>query len=391
MKLITTTAELADICTHLAKEPYVSVDTEFMRESTYFPKLCLIQMACPSEGWLIDPIAPELDLAPFFTLMTHEPTVKVFHSGRQDLEIIWLLGQVIPSPVFDTQIAAMVCGYGDQVSYEQLARDFAKAKIDKSHRYTDWSRRPLHQNQLTYALGDVTHLCKVYEGLLAKLEENNRSHWLKEEIGILTDPSTYDQKPENAWMRFAGRLNKPRELVVLRELAIWRDREARNRDVPRARILKDDTLLDVATSAPRTEEAMGELRSIPKGFERSKSGGDILECVQRALESDPAQWPTPLKGKHRAPAGSIAELLKVLLKAIAEQEGVAAKIIANSDMIEELARNDDADIAPLKGWRRELFGQYALALKRGELAITYHEERVQLITLKKNNDISSSI
>jgi ribonuclease D len=381
MKLITTTAELADICTRLAAEPYVSVDTEFMRESTYFSKLCLIQMACPTEGWLIDPLAPELDLAPFFTLMSDETTVKVFHSGRQDLEIIWQLGQVIPTPLFDTQVAAMVCGYGDQVSYEQLARDFAKAKIDKSHRFTDWARRPLHQNQLIYALNDVTHLCKVYEGLLAKLEENARSHWLHEEIQILIDPQTYDQKPENAWQRLAGRLNKSRELVVLRELAIWRDVEARSRDVPRARILKDDTLLDVAVCAPRTIESLGELRSIPKGFERSKSGTDILECVVRALESDPATWPTPLKGKHRAPAGSIVELLKVLLKAIAEQEGVAAKIIANSDMLDDIARDDHADIPPLKGWRRELFGEPALALKRGELAITYVNGRVQLVPL----------
>ena len=381
MHLICTTAELDTLCHMLLSEQYITIDTEFMRESTYFSKLCLIQVGRHQtgqepEGWLIDPLADGINLASFFALMTHQETLKVFHSGRQDLEIIWQLGNVIPQPLFDTQVAAMVCGYGDQVSYEQLARDFAKAKIDKSHRFTDWAQRPLSENQLTYALGDVTHLCHVYEGISHKLTSTDRAHWLEEEMAILSEPATYDIKSEDAWLKLSGKVHKAKELAILRELGTWRDREARTRDVPRGRVIKDEALVDIAMAAPRSVEALGKLRAIPTGFERSKTASDILACVEQALQIDPAQWPIPMRHKPKSQPSALVDLLKVLLKAISEQEGVASKIIATTDALEDLARDDHADIPALKGWRRTLFGDAALAIKRGELALTASQGRL---------------
>src|SRR3954469_4891613 len=254
MDLITSTEGLASACSRLARHPFVTVDTEFMRETTYYPKLCLIQMATPDDGLLVDPLAPGLDLKPFLDLMADERVIKVFHSARQDLEIVWNMGGIVPHPLFDTQVAAMVCGYGDSVSYEQLVNDLAKAKVDKSSRFTDWSRRPLTEAQLTYALSDVTHLVKVYEALMEQLQANGRLAWLGEEMGVLPSPETYRADPENAWRRLAGRLRKPREIAVLMEIAAWREREAQSRDVPRGRVLKDDALVDIAVSAPKDVE-----------------------------------------------------------------------------------------------------------------------------------------
>jgi ribonuclease D len=378
MDLITSTEALAAACTRLAAHPFVTVDTEFLRETTYYPKLCLIQMASADDAVLIDPLAPGIDLAPFLGLMADARVVKVFHSARQDLEIIWNMGGLVPAPLFDTQIAAMVCGYGDSVSYEQLVNDLAKARVDKSSRFTDWSRRPLSEAQLTYALSDVTHLVQVYESLLRELEGNGRLSWLDEEMAILTSPETYRADPDNAWRRLAGRLRKPKEVAVLMEVAAWREREAQSRDVPRGRILKDDALIDLATSAPRSVEALGRLRSIPNGFERSRTAADILEAVERGVARDPKTVPMPERSRRSGSSGAIVELLKVLLKAVAEQEGVAPKIIATVDDLEAIAEDDTADVPALHGWRRGFFGEKALALKAGQLGLSIERGRVVL-------------
>jgi ribonuclease D len=352
------------------------VDTEFMRETTYYPKLCLIQIATTDEGVLIDPLSPGLDLAPFLALMANEKVLKVFHSARQDLEIIWNMGELVPHPLFDSQVAAMVCGYGDSVSYEQLVNDLAKERVDKSSRFTDWSRRPLSEAQLTYALSDVTYLVKVYEALSARLAETGRREWLEEEMAVLTSPETYRADPQSAWRRLAGRMRKPREIAVLMEVAAWREREAQSRDVPRGRVLKDEAVIDVSLSAPRSVEALGRLRTIPTGFERSKPAAEILAAVERGLERDPKTVPMPERSRHRSNTGAVVEMLKVLLKAVAEAEGVAPKIIATVDDLEAIAEDDDADVAPLHGWRRRLFGERALGLKAGRLALAVERGRV---------------
>jgi ribonuclease D len=380
MDLITTTDALAKACARLSAQPFVTVDTEFLRETTYYPKLCLIQMAGPdpADAYLVDPLAEELSLEPFMALMADRNVVKVFHSARQDLEIVWNLGGIVPEPLFDSQVAAMVCGYGDSVSYEQLVNDLAKAKVDKSSRFTDWSRRPLTDAQLTYALSDVTYLVKVYEVLIAQLQGNGRLEWLAEEMRVLTSPETYQADPDNAWKRLSGRLRKSREVAVLMEVAAWREREAQGRDVPRGRILKDDALIDIATSAPRSVEALGRLRSIPNGFERSRTGGDILAAIERGLARDPSTVPAPERSRGRGNTGSTVDLLKVLLKAVAEQEGVAPKIIATVEELEAIAENDAADVPSLHGWRRTLFGDKALALKNGRLGLVLERGRVKL-------------
>lgn len=376
MNLITTTADLADACARLAEHPFVTVDTEFLRETTYYPKLCLIQLASPDEAVLIDPLAPDLDLAPFFGLMVNEAVVKVFHAARQDLEIVWMLGRVLPTPLFDTQVAAMVCGYGDSVGYEQLANDLAKARIDKSSRFTDWSRRPLNEAQLVYAEADVTHLRDIYLALKADLESTGRESWVAEEMAVLNSPATYEVKPENAWLRLKGRIRKPKELAALMELAAWREREAQHRDVPRQRVLKDDALMDVVQRAPRSVEALAELRSVPNGFERSRSGSEVLAAIERGLALDPKTLPRLERERGRGGNGAVLDLLKVLLKAVAEAERVAPKIIASSDDLEAIASDDDADVPALQGWRREVFGEKALALKSGTLGLRVIRGRV---------------
>lgn len=380
MSLITDTNTLKAACARLQQHSYVTVDTEFMRETTFYPKLCLIQIAAEDEDYLIDPLAPDLDLAPFFALMRHPSVVKVFHSGRQDLEILWNLDRCIPTPCFDTQVAAMVAGYGDSVSYEQLAHDLAKAKIDKSSRFTDWSQRPLSEAQLVYARSDVTHLRDVYKALAEKLTVSDRWTWLEDEMTILTSPSTYEMDPADAWKRLKGRIRKPRELAILMELAAWREREARSRDVPRSRVLKDDAIMDIATSAPRSVEALAKLRSIPNGFERSRSGTDIIAAVERALAIDPKTLPELDRNDRKPYNPAAVELLKVLLRMTCDSEGVAAKIIANVDDLEAIAADDDADVPALKGWRRDLFGEKAIALKNGHLALAFSKGRV--VTVK---------
>lgn len=383
MDLITNTDALRQICTRLAEQPFVTVDTEFMRETTYYPKLCLIQLAAPDgTGVLVDPLAPGIDLEPFIALMADERTVKVFHSARQDLEIIWLIGGILPHPFFDTQVAAMVCGYGDSVSYEQLVNDVAKAKIDKSSRFTDWSRRPLSEAQLTYALSDVTHLVKIYEVLVAELLRTDRGAWLDEEMAVLTSPETYRADPAQAWRRLSGRMRKPREIAVLMEVAAWRESEAQARNVPRGRVLKDEAVIDIASAAPRNAEALGRLRTIPAGFERSRTGADIVAAVERGLARDTSAVRMPERARRSGGNGAIVELLKVLLKAVCEAEGVAPKIIATVDDLEAIADDDAAEVAALQGWRRVLFGQKALALKQGRLALSVESGRIVVRALQ---------
>ncbi|CAH1676198.1 Ribonuclease D [Hyphomicrobiales bacterium] len=376
MHLITDTAELAAACERLAAHPFVTVDTEFLRETTYYPKLCLIQLASPDEAVLVDPLAPDLDLAPFFGLMVDESVVKVFHAARQDLEIVWLLGRVLPTPLFDTQVAAMVCGYGDSVGYEQLANDLAKARIDKSSRFTDWSRRPLTEAQLAYAVSDVTHLRQIYLALKADLDASGREAWVAEEMSVLTSPATYEVKPENAWQRLKGRVRKPRELPILMEVAAWREREAQTRDVPRQRVLKDDALMDIVQRGPRSVEALAELRSVPNGFERSRNGAEVLAAIERAAAIDPKTLPRLERERGRPTNGAVLDLLKVLLKAVADAERVAPKIIASSDDLEAIASDELADVPALQGWRRGVFGEKALALKNGSLSLRIQRGKV---------------
>ncbi|WP_449256226.1 ribonuclease D [Bosea sp. (in: a-proteobacteria)] len=376
MHLISDTAELAAACERLATHPFVTVDTEFLRETTYYPRLCLIQLASPDEAVLVDPLAQDIDLAPFFGLMTNEAVVKVFHAARQDLEIVWLLGRVLPTPLFDTQVAAMVCGYGDSVGYEQLANDLAKARIDKSSRFTDWSRRPLTEAQLTYAESDVTHLRQIYLALKEDLDASGREGWVAEEMAVLSSPATYEVKPENAWLRLKGRVRKPRELPLLMEIAAWREREAQSRDVPRQRVLKDDALMDIVQRGPRSVEALAELRSVPNGFERSRSGGEVLAAIERAAAIDPKTLPRLERERGRPTNGAVLDLLKVLLKAVADAERVAPKIIATSDDLEAIASDELSDVPALKGWRRKVFGEKALALKSGQLSLRIERGRV---------------
>ncbi len=376
MKMIDTTDALDKACARLAQHDFVTLDTEFMRETTFYSKLCLIQMASPEEDVLIDPLAAGLDLSSFFGLMRNEKVLKVLHAGRQDIEIFWHQDQCIPAPAFDTQIAAMVCGYGDSVSYEQLAHDLAKARIDKSSRFTDWSQRPLSDAQLHYARSDVTHLRDVYLALKTKLDESGRAHWLADEMRILTSPSTYDMKPEDAWQRLKGRIRKPRDLALLIELSTWRELEARERNVPRSRVLKDDAVIDIVTAAPRSVEALGKLRSIPSGFERSRVGTDILAAVEAGIARDPKTLPSLERAERRNTNSATVELLKVLLKMVAETEGVAPKVLANVDDLEAIAQDDAAEVPALNGWRMPVFGEKALALKHGRLALAIEQGKV---------------
>ncbi|MBN8973100.1 MAG: ribonuclease D [Xanthobacteraceae bacterium] len=376
MDLITTTADLAAVCDRLARHPFVTVDTEFLRETTYYPQLCVLQIASPEESAVIDALAEGLDLAPFFALMADEKVLKVFHAARQDIEIIWHLAGIVPAPVFDTQVAAMVLGYGDSIAYDQLVERITGHRPDKTHRFTDWSSRPLSEAQIHYAEGDVTHLRDVFVALDADLKKRGRSDWVSEEMEILTSPKTYDADPSRAWERLKNRVRKPKELAILMEVAAWREREAQTRNVPRSRVLKDDAIGDIATHAPTSIERLAGLRSLPKGFERSKWGTDILEAVQRGLARDLRELPKLDKPRHNGNGSATVELLKVLLRMTSERYAVASKVIATVDDLDQIAANDDADVGALKGWRRELFGEAALALKHGRLALAMEKGRV---------------
>lgn len=377
MELITTTAELAAVCARLAQHRVITVDTEFLRETTYYPLLCVVQMASADDAVVIDALAEGIDLKPFFDLMANESVLKVFHAARQDIEIVWHRAGIVPHPVFDTQVAAMVLGYGDSIAYDQLVERVTGHRPDKTHRFTDWSRRPLTQEQMAYALADVTHLRDVFAALDADLKKRGRSDWVSEEMEVLTSPSTYDVHPERAWERLKTRVRKPKELAVLMEVAAWRENEAQTRDVPRSRILKDDAIGDIATHAPTSLERLANLRSLPKGFERSKWGQDILDAVQRGIARDPAKLPKLEKPRGSSNgAAATVELLKVLLRMTSERHAVASKVIATVDDLEKIAADDNADVGALHGWRRELFGESALALKHGRLALAIEKGRV---------------
>lgn len=380
MNIITNTKDLTDACAKCAEHSFCTVDTEFLRESTFWPILCLIQMACPDDEWIIDVQAKDIDLSPFFELMENKNVVKVFHAARQDVEIIYKLAGIIPSPIFDSQVAAMVCGYGDSISYDQLVFKITGTSLDKSSRFTDWSKRPLSEKQLTYALADVTHLRDVYLSLNASLKEQDRSHWVAEEMEILTSPETYNMPPENAWKRLKMRARKPRELAVMQHVAQWREETARANDVPRGRVIRDDAIYDICSRQPTTMQKLSELRGLSRGFDKNRYGEGLLEAISRAKEIPDEELPKIPRPKQ-APEGCQAatEMLKVLLKVTVEKYGVAAKIIATVDDLEKIAADDGADVSALKGWRKELFGNLALDLKNGRIALGYKDKSVQII------------
>jgi ribonuclease D len=376
---ITTTSELAAVCSRMAAHPFVTVDTEFLRETTYYPLLCVAQMASAEEAVVIDTLAPGIDLSPFYALMANEKVMKVFHAARQDIEIVWHAAKLIPRPIFDTQVAAMVLGYGDSISYDQLVQRITGDTLDKSHRFTDWTRRPLSDAQLSYAMSDVTHLRDVYLALLEDLQRRGRADWVEDEMGILTSPDTYRMEPENAWQRLKTRVRKPKELAVLIEVAAWREREAQSRDVPRSRVLKDEVIADIAVQAPTTTEKLKHLRSLPKGFERSRWGEAIVAAVERGLARDMKALPLQPRTQQAVNGAAVVELLKVLLRMISERHHVAAKVIATVDDLERIAADDDAEVPALAGWRRELFGDKALALKHGKLALAIEKGKVAVV------------
>ncbi|WP_152009232.1 ribonuclease D [Hoeflea sp. EC-HK425] len=381
--MITTTEALAAFCARLAKHDFVTVDTEFLRETTYWPELCLIQMAGPEDEGIVDPLAKGIDLKPFFELMADASVIKVFHAARQDIEIVVKLGDLVPHPLFDTQVAAMVCGFGESISYDQLVSRITGAPIDKSSRFTDWSRRPLSDKQLDYALADVTHLRDVYLELVSRLEAAGRGDWVADEMAVLESRSTYEIEPEDAWKRLKMRVKKPVELCVLQHVAAWREREAKSRNVPRGRVIKDDALYEIAQQQPKDAEALSRLRTIPRGWERSQQGATLVEIVNEALETPKDAMPR-LPRQKQAPEGAQAsiELLRVLLKLTVEKENVAAKIIANSDDLEAIAVDGEAaDVPALQGWRRDLFGERALKLIRGELALRFANKKVEAVEL----------
>jgi ribonuclease D len=379
MQPITTTSELAAVCRRMACHSFVTVDTEFLRETTYYPLLCVAQMASPDEAVVVDALAPGIDLAPFYALMANETVMKVFHAARQDIEIVWHAAKLIPHPIFDTQVAAMVLGYGDSISYDQLVQRITGDALDKSHRFTDWTRRPLSDAQLVYAISDVTHLREVYLTLVEDLKRRGRVDWVQDEMRVLTSPDTYRMDPENAWQRLKIRVRKPKELAVLMEVAAWREREAQSRDVPRSRVLKDEAIADIAVQAPTTIERLRSLRSLPKGFERSRWGDAIVAAVARGLERDPGTLPLLSRTQPVPNGGATVELLKVLLRMVSERHHVAAKVIATVDDLERIAGDDEADVPALNGWRRELFGEKALALKHGKLALAIEKGRVATV------------
>lgn len=386
MKIITEQGALEAFCAEAAAHPYVAVDFEFLRERTYWAELCLIQMAFPGPeeeaAAIIDPIAGDLDLAPLFALMKNQAVVKVFHAGRQDIEILHHLGRAIPQPLFDTQVAASVLGYGDQAGYEALVRRIAKRKLDKSARVTDWSRRPLTDRQLAYALADVTHLRAIYEKLSHRLEETSRRDWVAEEMALLSDPDTYETDPEEAWRRVRARSDHPRFLAALRALAAWREREAQSRDVPRGRLMKDDALLEIASARPADRDELSRLRMVQREARKPETAEAILAVLAEAETAEPPEAPAPRAGRDLKPAQiGVLELLKVLLKARSETAGVAQRLIGSTADLEALAQGETEGLKPLLGWRAEVFGAEALRLTRGEIALSAGPRGVVVISL----------
>jgi ribonuclease D len=384
MEIITTTPALENLCAELAHDEFVAVDTEFMREQTFWPILCLIQIAGSRREAVIDPLSPDIDLSPFYALMADEKVVKAFHAARQDVEIIFVAAGTIPRPLFDTQVAAMVCGFGEQVSYEGLVRSLAKAKVDKSSRFTDWSRRPLSERQLAYALSDVTHLRTIYVKLKAELDRSGREPWLQEEMAVLTSPGTYRSDPKEAWRRIKFRTRSRRQLAVLAKVTEWREQEAQSRDVPRSRVLKDDVLVELAVQAPRSQDDLKNLRALPKGFSGSRFAEPIIEAVEAALATPEADWPLlgpSVDGRAEGTSATI-EVLRLALKIVCETEGIAPKLVANTADLEAIAAGARTDVALFQGWRNAVFGRTALALIRGDMAISLEHGRPVLTSAR---------
>ncbi len=379
MRLITKTADLEALRQELARQPFVAVDTEFMRETTYWPKLCLIQAAAPGVEAVIDPLAEGLNLKPFLELLADTNALKVFHAARQDLEIFLKLGGALPHPVFDTQIAAMACGYGDTVAYDALVQQVLKRRLDKSSRFTDWNRRPLSESQLAYALADVTHLRDLYPKMRTKLEQEDRLSWLDEEHAYLLDPDIYDTTPENAWNRLKLRKTTADYVLGLQIAAAWRERQAQQRDVPRGRIVKDEALYEIAEHRPKTPADFDRMRAVPRGFGNSRAAQDLIHALDRAF-GDPNR---PAYKYERPPPlpsglGPTVELLKVLLRYEAEAHNVAPRLIASASEVEAIAAGDKADVPALSGWRRKVFGEQALALKHGKIALKLKDGKVAI-------------
>ena len=388
MRIVETTADLEALAEELKAKTYIALDTEFMRDSTYWPKLCLLQIAAPGVAAIVDPLAEGLDLAPFFPLLKDPRIVKVLHAGRQDIEIFWYRGRVIPDPLFDTQIVAMVCGFGEAASYETLARKIAHAEVDKSARFTDWARRPLSKRQLEYALADVTHLCTIYEKLSAQLAKSNRESWVAEEIAALKSEELYALDPVHAWKRLKPRTANKRFLATLAAVAAWREREAQTRDTPRGRILKDEVLLEIAANPPDGPEALERIRSVPKGFAASRMGKSLLEAVEQGRDAPPpdvAELRERKRSRHE-PSAATVDLLKTLLRLRAEECGVAPRLIANADDIERLAAGDDEGVVALHGWRHEVFGKDAIALRKGALAIALEDGQAVVVELEEDGE-----
>ncbi len=382
MTLISDTADLAGFCARQKGADYVTIDTEFMRDRTYWPKLCLVQIAGPEETAAVDAQAAGLDLAPLFDLLLDPGVVKVFHAARQDIEIFYHMTGKIPAPVVDTQVAAMVCGFGDAVSYESLAAKLAGARIDKSSRFTDWSHRPLTEKQLQYALSDVTHLRPAYEKLKRRIDKSGRGEWVEEEMRVLTDPATYQLDPRQAWRRLKTRSENRRFLAVLREVAAWREEEAQTRDLPRNRVLKDESIIEIASHAPTTIDELARSRGMQRSFAEGRMGQAILAAVRRGLDLPEPEAPTP-EPRLDLPGGlaPVIDLLRVLLKTKCEAHDVAQKLVASADDLAAIAADDNADVPALAGWRRELFGEDALALKQGRLALTADRKRIRVVRI----------
>ncbi|OEO28568.1 ribonuclease D [Devosia insulae DS-56] len=387
MELITSTDVLAAFSKRAAGYDFVTVDTEFLRETTYWPKLCLLQAATPDEAVLIDPLAPGLDLSPFFKLLANDKVRKVFHAARQDIEIFVKLTGKVPANIFDTQVAASVCGFGDSVSYDNLVRSITKVELDKSSRFTDWSARPLSEKQKVYALADVTHLRDVYAALLKQVDDTGRWDWVEDELAVLESIHTYVVQPEHAWERLKARLAKPRDVAALKALAAWREQRAQDTDQPRSRILKDDALIELAMQRPLNPESFDKLRAVQRGYGRSSAAGEIVSILKDVEALGKTDLPK-LPDRHRGPSpkGAVGDLLRVLLKSVAEDNGVASRIIATSDDIDALVLDDDADVPALKGWRRKLFGDKALAIKHGKLGLAASKKGVIEIEIIDDDD-----
>ncbi|SCA55351.1 Ribonuclease D [Candidatus Terasakiella magnetica] len=383
MELITDTETLAAFCDRLSSESFVTVDTEFMREKTYWPKLCLVQLGGSDDARCVDVLANGIDLQPLFDLMANEDVLKVFHAARQDVEIFVKLTGKTPVPMFDSQVAAMVCGFGESVGYETLVNNICRESLDKGSRFTDWSKRPLTERQVTYALGDVTYLREIYQFLKDKLDDNNRAVWLEEEMAALTSTDTYIVDPNMVWKRLKARTKSTKVLAVLREVAAWREREAQRKDMPRNRVIRDDAIIDIAHQSPKDTHALERVRGLNKSIANGRYGKEILEAIQQALSLDPSEHPKPPAKKDLPKGlGPVVDLLKVLLKYKSENFDVAQKLIANvSDLEQVAAYGDGADVACLKGWRREMFGEDALKLKAGGLALAVNGKNIKVIDL----------